>query len=150
MSSKSRRCEVLLPIRFNDGKDVPEETLGEAVNEIVGEQQRHSAICHALTRLTRRVPCFRGYLSTIRPEHSHRESMLSSRGFHAFAVVLQGTLSTARSAKAWHARLFHQTPGFYRSEIASVGFASRGVRALVAAMSTSSRRMAAIRDIQGS
>jgi hypothetical protein len=26
-----------LPIRFNDGKDVPEELLGEAVNEIVEE-----------------------------------------------------------------------------------------------------------------
>ena len=35
MKSKSRRYEVLLPVRFNDGKDVPEELLGEAVNEIV-------------------------------------------------------------------------------------------------------------------
>jgi hypothetical protein len=35
MRSKSRRYEVLLPIRFNDGQDVPEELLGEAVNEIV-------------------------------------------------------------------------------------------------------------------
>jgi hypothetical protein len=26
---------VLLPVRFNDGRDVPEELLGEAVNEIV-------------------------------------------------------------------------------------------------------------------
>jgi hypothetical protein len=26
---------VLLPVRFNDGSDVPEEMLGEAVNEIV-------------------------------------------------------------------------------------------------------------------
>jgi hypothetical protein len=26
---------VLLPVRFNDGEDVPEELLGEAVNEIV-------------------------------------------------------------------------------------------------------------------
>jgi hypothetical protein len=26
---------VLLPVRFNDGTDVPEELLGEAVNEIV-------------------------------------------------------------------------------------------------------------------
>jgi hypothetical protein len=37
MSSKSRRYEVLLPVRFNDGRDVPDELLGEAVNEIVGQ-----------------------------------------------------------------------------------------------------------------
>jgi hypothetical protein len=37
MRSKSRRYEVLLPVRFNDGKDVPEELLGEAVNEIVDQ-----------------------------------------------------------------------------------------------------------------
>src|SRR5262245_51027273 len=35
MKSKSRRFEVLLPVRFNDGRDVPDELLGEAVNEIV-------------------------------------------------------------------------------------------------------------------
>ncbi len=35
MRSKSRRYAVLLPVRFNDGKDVPEELLGEAVNQIV-------------------------------------------------------------------------------------------------------------------
>jgi hypothetical protein len=35
MKSKSRRYEVLLPVRFNDGKDVPEELLGRAVKEIV-------------------------------------------------------------------------------------------------------------------
>jgi len=37
MSSKSRRYEVLLPVRFNDGEDIPEELLGEAVNEIVNQ-----------------------------------------------------------------------------------------------------------------
>ena len=37
MSSKSRRFEVLLPVRFNDGRDIPEELLGEAVNEIVSQ-----------------------------------------------------------------------------------------------------------------
>ena len=37
MSSKSRRFEVLLPVRFNDGRDIPQELLGEAVNEIVGQ-----------------------------------------------------------------------------------------------------------------
>ena len=37
MRSKSRRYEVLLPVRFNDGKDVPEALLGEAVNEIVDQ-----------------------------------------------------------------------------------------------------------------
>ena len=35
MRSRSRRYEVLLPVRFNDGRDVPEEVLGEALNEIV-------------------------------------------------------------------------------------------------------------------
>ena len=35
MKSKWRRFEVLLPLQFNDGKDVPEEWLGEAVLEIV-------------------------------------------------------------------------------------------------------------------
>jgi hypothetical protein len=34
MKCKSRRFEVLLPVRFNDGRDVPNETLGEAVNDL--------------------------------------------------------------------------------------------------------------------
>jgi hypothetical protein len=34
MSSSWRRFEVLLPIKFNDGRDVPVEWLGEAVLEI--------------------------------------------------------------------------------------------------------------------
>jgi hypothetical protein len=36
MSSKWRRFEVLLPLQFNDGRDVPTEWLAEAVLEIVG------------------------------------------------------------------------------------------------------------------
>jgi len=35
MKSKSRRYELLLPVRFNDGSDVPEHLLGRAVNENV-------------------------------------------------------------------------------------------------------------------
>ena len=35
MRCKSRRFEVLLPVRFNDGRDVPNEMLGEAVNELI-------------------------------------------------------------------------------------------------------------------
>jgi hypothetical protein len=35
MSSKWRRFEVLLPLEFNDGRDVPAEWLAEAVLEIV-------------------------------------------------------------------------------------------------------------------
>ena len=35
MSSSLRRFEVLLPLRFNDGREVPQEWLGEAVLEIV-------------------------------------------------------------------------------------------------------------------
>src|SRR5262249_24718022 len=35
MSSKWRRFEVLLPVRFNDGREVPPEWLAEAVLEIV-------------------------------------------------------------------------------------------------------------------
>ena len=35
MSSRWRRFEVLLPVRFNDGRDVPPEWLADAVLEIV-------------------------------------------------------------------------------------------------------------------
>jgi hypothetical protein len=35
MSSNWRRFEVLLPLRFNDGRDVPPEWLAEAVLEVV-------------------------------------------------------------------------------------------------------------------
>ena len=35
MRSKWRRFEVLLPLQFNDGKDVPADWLAEAVLEIV-------------------------------------------------------------------------------------------------------------------
>ena len=35
MKNKSRRFEVLLPARFNDGTDVPDEVLGAAIDEIV-------------------------------------------------------------------------------------------------------------------
>ncbi len=35
MNSKWRRFEVLLPLQFNDGRDVPVEWLAEAVLEIV-------------------------------------------------------------------------------------------------------------------
>ena len=34
MSSKWRRFEVLLPLRFNDGRKVPEEWLAQAVLEL--------------------------------------------------------------------------------------------------------------------
>lgn len=37
MSSKWRRYEVLLPLRFNDGRDVPEEWIAEAVLELVDQ-----------------------------------------------------------------------------------------------------------------
>jgi hypothetical protein len=35
MSSKWRRFEVLLPLRFNDGREVPAEWLAEAILEVV-------------------------------------------------------------------------------------------------------------------
>ncbi len=35
MSSKWRRFEVLLPLQFNDGREVPSEWLADAVLEIV-------------------------------------------------------------------------------------------------------------------
>ena len=35
MSSRWRRYEVLLPLRFNDGRDVPPDWLAEAVLEVV-------------------------------------------------------------------------------------------------------------------
>lgn len=37
MSSNWRRFEVLLPLRFNDGREVPPEWLAEAVLEIVDQ-----------------------------------------------------------------------------------------------------------------
>ena len=36
MSSKWRRFEVLLPLQFNDGREVPAEWLAEAVLEVGG------------------------------------------------------------------------------------------------------------------
>ena len=36
MPSKWRRFEVLLPLQFNDGREVPPEWLTEAVLEVVG------------------------------------------------------------------------------------------------------------------
>jgi len=36
MSSKWRRFEVLLPLQFNDGRDVPAEWLADAVLEVEG------------------------------------------------------------------------------------------------------------------
>ena len=36
MSSKWRRFEVLLPLQFNDGREVPTEWLAEAVLQVVG------------------------------------------------------------------------------------------------------------------
>ena len=35
MGNKWRRYEVLLPVQFNDGRDVPAEWLAEAVLEVV-------------------------------------------------------------------------------------------------------------------
>ncbi len=35
MKSKWRRYEVLLPLQFNDGRDVPAEWLADAVQEVV-------------------------------------------------------------------------------------------------------------------
>ena len=37
MSSKWRRFEVLLPLQFNDGREVPAEWLAEAVLEVVDD-----------------------------------------------------------------------------------------------------------------
>ena len=37
MSNRLRRFEILLPLQFNDGRDVPTEWLAEAVMEIVDE-----------------------------------------------------------------------------------------------------------------
>jgi len=41
MSSKLRRFELLLPVRFNDGREIPEELLGEVLEEI---EQRFGAV----------------------------------------------------------------------------------------------------------
>jgi hypothetical protein len=70
MKSKSRRYEVLLPVRFNDGTDVPEELLAEAVNEIV---EQFNAGCHAFAARCDRLllpdlPAAKAW----RPADSHR------------------------------------------------------------------------------
>lgn len=36
MSSSWRRFEVLLPLQFNSGEDIPSEWLAEAITEVVG------------------------------------------------------------------------------------------------------------------
>ena len=41
MKNKSRRFEVLLPARFNDGRDVPDELLGIVIDEVI--DQFHAA-----------------------------------------------------------------------------------------------------------
>ena len=37
MPSKWRRFEVLIPLQWNDGQEIPEELLGEAVFEILDQ-----------------------------------------------------------------------------------------------------------------
>ncbi len=37
MNSKLRRFEILLPLQFNDGREIPPDWLAEAVLEIVGK-----------------------------------------------------------------------------------------------------------------
>ena len=42
MRNKSRRYEVLLPARFNDGQDVPDELIGKAIDEVIEQFQAAS------------------------------------------------------------------------------------------------------------
>ncbi len=37
MKNKLRRFEVLLPTRFNDGREVPDDWLAEAIDEIIDQ-----------------------------------------------------------------------------------------------------------------
>jgi hypothetical protein len=53
MPSKWRRFEVLIPLRWNDGKEIPEELLGEVVFEILDQ--------------------FTGVSFEFRPQHSPKE-----------------------------------------------------------------------------
>ena len=39
MKKKSRRYEVQLPARYNDSRDVPDELIGQAVEELIEEFQ---------------------------------------------------------------------------------------------------------------
>ena len=48
MSSRWRRFEVLLPLQFNDGRDVPAEWLADAVLEVV---KRFGAASYETQRL---------------------------------------------------------------------------------------------------
>jgi bisphosphoglycerate-independent phosphoglycerate mutase (AlkP superfamily) len=44
MSSRWRRFEVLLPLQFNDGRDVPPELLADAVLEIVDKRAKYGIL----------------------------------------------------------------------------------------------------------
>jgi hypothetical protein len=59
MSSKWRRFEVLLPLQFNDGSDVPAELLAEAVLEIAN----HFGAASYETRRSRAIGVTEGCLS---------------------------------------------------------------------------------------
>src|SRR3954471_8085353 len=48
---RSRRFEVLLPLQFNDGRDVPPEWLADAVLEVVEQVFAAVRLLHALVEL---------------------------------------------------------------------------------------------------
>ena len=63
MSSKWRRFEVLLPLQFDDGREVPPEGLAEAVLEIVDHFGAASYETQKLERSPRTTGIVDGKLS---------------------------------------------------------------------------------------
>ena len=57
MKSTSRRFEVLLPVRYNDGRDIPDELIAEAVNEIVAQFDAVSFFEEAAQGIWLKKPC---------------------------------------------------------------------------------------------
>ncbi len=88
MKSKSRRYEVLLPVRFNDGRDVPDELLGEAVNEIV--EQFNAVTFHKEAAEGR----WRHDETWFREEPAGSEAGVASRHGSAPGAYLRDTFTT--------------------------------------------------------
>jgi hypothetical protein len=64
MSSNWRRFEVLLPLQFNDGQDVPAEWLAEAVLEMVDQFGAASSVRQATRRRSSRATGVKAVLCT--------------------------------------------------------------------------------------
>ena len=58
MKNKWRRYEVLLPVRFNDGRPIPDESLADAMNEVVAQFDAASFYKEAVEGLGVKPKCY--------------------------------------------------------------------------------------------